>query len=200
MVVLQKVKQEQAHKKEIADVVWSNPWNLVFTNEFGQHLCHFRVKGQQKTLYPLRIQGFLLASTPTFEPWSETLVPQRFDEVRPFSMLNCNEMIGFRVSVSLSAAASLEFLCLISRFRFNQIRNEIPTAAIGAGICFFRYASTSAFAAFQILYGLLINDRGWVVHIRKDFVFDVILCKAVHRLISPLQHPLLRIFVFCILS
>ena len=43
MAVLQKVKQEQAHKKEIADLAWSNPWNLVFTNEFGQHLCHFTV-------------------------------------------------------------------------------------------------------------------------------------------------------------
>ncbi len=43
MTVLQKVKQEQAHKKEIADLAWSNPWNLVFTNEFGQHLCHFTV-------------------------------------------------------------------------------------------------------------------------------------------------------------
>ena len=43
MTVLQKVKQEQARKKEIADLAWSNPWNLVFTNEFGQHLCHFTV-------------------------------------------------------------------------------------------------------------------------------------------------------------
>ena len=43
MTVLQKVQQEQANKKEIADLAWSNPWNLVFTNEFGQHLCHFTV-------------------------------------------------------------------------------------------------------------------------------------------------------------
>ena len=141
-----------------------------------------------------------MASTPTFEPWSETLVPQGFDKVRPFLLLNSNEMREFRVSVSLSAAESLESLCLIPGFRFNQIWDEIPTAAVGAGICFFRYMPASAFAAFQILYGLLINDRGWVVHIRKDFVFDVTHCNAVHRLISPLQQPLLCIYDFCILS
>ncbi|MBR5093635.1 MAG: site-specific integrase [Oscillospiraceae bacterium] len=43
MAVLRKVKQEQTRKKEIADAAWSNPWNLVFTNDFGGHLCHFTV-------------------------------------------------------------------------------------------------------------------------------------------------------------
>ena len=43
MRFLEKEKRLQKHRQEIADVAWSNPWNLVFTNEFGAHLCHFTV-------------------------------------------------------------------------------------------------------------------------------------------------------------
>ena len=43
MRFLEKEKRLQKHRQEIADVAWDNRWNLVFTNEFGAHLCHFTV-------------------------------------------------------------------------------------------------------------------------------------------------------------
>ena len=43
MQILKEEKRLQEHRKESADAAWSNPWNLVFTNEFGGHLCHFSV-------------------------------------------------------------------------------------------------------------------------------------------------------------
>lgn len=43
MQILEKERRLQKHRQEIADLAWSNPWNLVFTNEFGGHLCHFTV-------------------------------------------------------------------------------------------------------------------------------------------------------------
>lgn len=43
MQILKEEKRLQEHRKEVADAAWSNPWNLVFTNEFGKHLCHFSV-------------------------------------------------------------------------------------------------------------------------------------------------------------
>ena len=43
MQILKEEKRLQEHRREIAGVAWSNPWDLVFTNEFGGHLCHFSV-------------------------------------------------------------------------------------------------------------------------------------------------------------
>jgi len=41
MFARQKSKQEKWQGK--AGSAWSNKWNLVFTNELGEHLCHFSV-------------------------------------------------------------------------------------------------------------------------------------------------------------
>ncbi len=43
MQILKEEKRLQEHRREIAGVAWRNPWDLVFTNEFGGHLCHFSV-------------------------------------------------------------------------------------------------------------------------------------------------------------
>ena len=32
----------------LAGEAWDNPWNLVFTNELGGHLCHFSVYSKFK--------------------------------------------------------------------------------------------------------------------------------------------------------
>ena len=43
MDILREEKEWQEHNREIAELVWQNDWNLVFTNEIGGHLCHFTV-------------------------------------------------------------------------------------------------------------------------------------------------------------
>lgn len=43
MAVLKKQKSQQAQMQLLAGPDWSNPWDLVFTNEFGGHLVHMTV-------------------------------------------------------------------------------------------------------------------------------------------------------------
>ena len=43
MRLLKRQKSQQAQMQLLAGADWSNPWNLVFTNEWGGHLIHFAV-------------------------------------------------------------------------------------------------------------------------------------------------------------
>lgn len=43
MVVLRQQKKRQIEAQLLVGGGWDNPWNLVFTNEFGGHLTHFTV-------------------------------------------------------------------------------------------------------------------------------------------------------------
>ena len=43
MNVLRKQKLQQDEMKKIADCAWNNEYNLVFTNDFGEHLVHVTV-------------------------------------------------------------------------------------------------------------------------------------------------------------
>lgn len=43
MEVLKQQKSQQLQMQLLAGEMWDNPWNLVFTNEMGGHLCHFTV-------------------------------------------------------------------------------------------------------------------------------------------------------------
>ena len=43
MRVLKEQKERQEELRLAANGLWSNEWELVFTNEFGGHLCHFTV-------------------------------------------------------------------------------------------------------------------------------------------------------------
>jgi len=43
MTLLKKQKSQQAQMRLLAGAEWKNPWDLVFTNEFGGNLSHFTV-------------------------------------------------------------------------------------------------------------------------------------------------------------
>jgi len=43
MTLLKKQKSQQAQMRLLAGADWKNPWDLVFTNEFGGNLSHFMV-------------------------------------------------------------------------------------------------------------------------------------------------------------
>lgn len=43
MATLRKQKSQQAQMRLLAGEAWNNPWDLVFTNEFGRNLCHMTV-------------------------------------------------------------------------------------------------------------------------------------------------------------
>ena len=43
MAMLRKQKSQQAQMRLLAGEAWNNPWDLVFTNEFGRNLCHMTV-------------------------------------------------------------------------------------------------------------------------------------------------------------
>ncbi len=43
MALLKKQKSQQAQMRLLAGQDWKNPWDLVFTNEFGGNLSHFTV-------------------------------------------------------------------------------------------------------------------------------------------------------------
>ena len=48
--MLEKKKLEQEQMAEAAGPLWNNEMNLVFTNEFGKHLCHFTVYKHYKKI------------------------------------------------------------------------------------------------------------------------------------------------------
>ena len=50
MEVLEKQKRRQQQMQALAQEAWNNEWNLVFTNEFGGHLCHFTVYKHYKKI------------------------------------------------------------------------------------------------------------------------------------------------------
>ena len=50
MAMLEKQKLEQEQMAEAAGPLWNNEMNLVFTNEFGKHLCHFTVYKHYKKI------------------------------------------------------------------------------------------------------------------------------------------------------
>lgn len=43
MALLKKQKRQQAQMRLLAGQDWKNPWDLVFTNDFGGNLSHFTV-------------------------------------------------------------------------------------------------------------------------------------------------------------
>ena len=50
MELLRERKRQQMQHQLLAGEAWCNPWNLVFTHETGEHLCHYTVYRYFKTV------------------------------------------------------------------------------------------------------------------------------------------------------
>lgn len=50
MELLRQQKLKQMEMRLLAGPAWNNPWELVFTNEFGRNLCHFTVYKEFKAV------------------------------------------------------------------------------------------------------------------------------------------------------